>query len=492
VLTASTLRRLSQHRPATIALADLERSLTWSQLSDRVEKAAGYLRNHGLHRGYRIGLAVPDNADFVVLVLAAFQLGLVVVPIDWRSKAQEKAALVNGFSLRAMIVPATLARQREQIPWPVAETQAPAIEVVETEADDPCTILLSSGTTGAPSGALVSRAAMEHRLTEGGNAAFPIAGHRYLSFLPLCFANGISQALRNLVAGNTVIIHPPLFTAKELVAAVKAFDATYIGIVPTTVRSLLQLSDAQLAGLRGLRAIRVAGSAMAASEKLACAERIGACLYHGYGASAFGPICHWSSEHLETPPDSVGKPYDWVQLRIVDSNGHALPRGETGLLECRGPSLATALLQIDGEAISLRDQWYAPGDIARLDEGGYLYLVGRATDVIIRGGVNVYPELVEKALLLHPAVIDAAVVGHPATGLGEEVVAFVVLNAPASPEDLLAHCRSQLSSKYRPAEIHVVPHLPRTTSGKVKRSELRRTTQTSADVVRIISKSALD
>jgi acyl-CoA synthetase (AMP-forming)/AMP-acid ligase II len=472
MLVASMLRR-AERRAATVALADLERSLTWPQLLERVEKAAGHLRSHGLRPGHHVGIAVPDNADFVVLVLAALQLGLVIVPIDWRSKTQERAALVRGFSLRAMVVPALLAREPGQVPWPMAETQAPVLEFVEPDADEPCAILLSSGTTGAPSGALVSRAAMEHRLTEGGNAAFPIAGHRYLSFLPLCFANGISQALRNLVAGNAVIIHPVLFTAKELVDAVKAFDATYIGIVPTTLRALLQLSDEQLAGLQGLRAIRVAGSAMTASEKRACVSRIGARLYHGYGASAFGPICHWSSELPEMPPDSVGKPYDWVQLRIVDAEGQVLAQGETGLLELRGPSLAMALLPVDGEPIALADQWYAPGDIARLDDGGYLYLVGRATDVIIRGGVNVYPELVESALLLHPAVTDVAAVGRPASGLGEEVVAFVVINRPARSEDLLAHCRSHLSSKYRPAEIHIVEQLPRTASGKVKRSELR-------------------
>jgi acyl-CoA synthetase (AMP-forming)/AMP-acid ligase II len=472
MLAASMLPR-SEHRTATVALADLEHSFTWPQLFDRLEKAAGYLRDQGLHRGQHLGIAVPDNADFIVLVLAALHLGLVIVPIDWRSKAQEKAALVTGFSLRAIVVPAPLAREPGQIAWPMPETQAPVTETAEFAADEPCAILLSSGTTGAPSGALISRAALEHRLTEGGNAAFPIAGHRYLSFLPLCFANGISQALRNLVAGNTVIIHPPLFTAKELVAAVKAFEASYIGIVPTTIRALLQLSDEQLAGLEGLRAIRVAGSAMTASEKMACVRRIRARLYHGYGVSAFGPICHWSSGHPEMPPDSVGKPYDWVELRVVDADAQMLPRGQAGLLQCRGPSLAMALLPVNGEPVSLRDQWYAPGDIARFDEGGYLHLVGRATDVIIRGGVNVYPELVESALMLHPAVSDAAVVGRPVTAMGEEVVAFVVLKVPALTEDLLAHCRSHLSSKYRPSEIRIVPQLPRTASGKVKRGELR-------------------
>jgi long-chain acyl-CoA synthetase len=484
VLTGPTLRRLSQEYPASLALADLQRSFTWLQLNERVGMAAGYLRKHGLRRGDRVGLAIPDNADFVVLVLAACQLGLVIVPMDWRSKPRERAVLVTAFSLRVMIVPAKIARRPEQIPWPMDEREEPAIDTVETGADDPCMILLSSGTTGAATGALLSRGALEHRLTVGGDAAFPLTGHRYLSFLPLCFANGISQVLRSLVAGNTVTIHPPLFTARELVAAVEAFEATYIGIVPTALRALLQLDDAQLAGLRSLRAIRVAGSALTVAEKRECVNRIGARLYHGYGTSAFGPLCHWSSEHLETRPDTVGKPYEWVQLRIVDAHGQTLARGNTGLLQCRGPSLADALLPIDGEVTWLRDRWYAPGDIVRLDADGYLYIVGRATDVIIRGGVNVYPELIEQALLLHPAVIDAAVVGYPAAGLGEEVAAFVVLGAPALPEDLLAHCRVHLSARYRPAEIRIVADLPRTTSGKLKRSEVRRAMGFSADAVR--------
>jgi acyl-CoA synthetase (AMP-forming)/AMP-acid ligase II len=429
-----------------------------------------------------LGIAITDGVDFVTVALSGFRQGLVVVPIDWRSKPQEKSALLVGFGLRALVVPAAAAVLPAHVPWPPTkfETSVPAAQEIGPE--DPAIILLSSGTTGAPSGAVIAHSALDHRIVTGGSAAFSIAGNRYLSCLPLCFSMGFSMVLRNLVAGNPVLVHPPLFSTLELVAAVRKFGATYIGLVPTIVRSLLQLSDNELDGLRGLRSIRISGSAMSPEEKRECVRRIGARPYHGYGASAFGPICHWSVDDLDRDAGCVGKPYDWVTFRIVDAEDREVPPGTPGLLQLKGPTLASELLSIDGEVVSLCGSWYSPGDVVRMDSEGYLYIVGRATDVIIRGGINVYPEFVESAIRMHPSVADVAVVGRAAEGVGEEVVACVTTRAPLSAEDLLAHCRLHLSSKYQPYEVRIVQDLPRTAAGKVKRSEVRRLLEIPADI----------
>ena len=474
MLLESVIDRHACDTPEQPALSDPKTSLTWLGLKKRVEEAAGFLHAMGLNRGCRLGIALIDGVDFIALSLGAFRLGVVVVPVDWRARPAELSALVAGLELRAVVVSRRRISGPHCIGWPPEGLHAASPPSCAIGPGEPAVILLSSGTTGNPSGAVISRSAFEQRITAGGNAAFPIAGQRFLSCLPLCFSNGFTMVFRNLAAGNHVFIHPPLFTPSELIDAVRLNGATYIGLTPSIIRQLLQLSDQELAGLEGLQAVRVSGSAMSAGERREFQQRLRARLVHGYGASAFGPISHWSTDDPDASPESIGRPYEWVQFRIVDGNGEPVATGEPGLLELLGPTLATQLLTIGGDSVSLLGRWYSPGDVVKVDEDGYLYMIGRATDVIIRQGINVYPEIVESALRLHPAISEVAVVGLPADTIGEEVIACVTLKESVPTATLMAHCRSHVSSKYRPSEVRILPALPRTAAGKVKRNEVRR------------------
>ncbi len=342
----------------------------------------------------------------------------------------------------------------------------------EASPDEPVLILLSSGTTGAPSGAVLSRANLEHRIRAGASEAFPGQGQRYMSCLPLCFSMGFTMVLRSVHYGHPVFIHPPLFTAQELVSAVRNFEATYMGIVPAILASLLHLEDREIEVLSGLQAIRISGSAVAPDVKVAARARIHSSLYFGYGAAACGTVCEWLRDDPELPSNCVGRPHKWVEWKICDPEGRGVPPDQPGMLWVRSPGLAAGLLTMDGQYESLHDRWYSPGDLVRVDDCGRLHVVGRATDVIVRDGINIYPELVENALRLHPYVRDVAVVGRAASTADEEVIAYVVAEGAVGLQELLAHCRRHLATKYLPSEIRFVSQLPRTVAGKIKRREV--------------------
>jgi acyl-CoA synthetase (AMP-forming)/AMP-acid ligase II len=199
-------------------------------------------------------------------------------------------------------------------------------------------------------------------------------------------------------------------------------------------------------------------------------------LFEIYGSVGAGPISVLRPQDLAEHADSIGRPAPTWEIEIVDDEDRALTPSESGRLRLRGPGLAAGVYSgSSGTSVAegFRDGWYYTGDIAAFDAGGFLHLKGRASDVILRGGSNIYPDEIEAVLAEHPAVTAAGVVGRPAPELGEEVVAFVVADAAVDREQLLTHCRTRLTSYKIPAEIILVTELPMTSFGKVDRRQLR-------------------
>lgn len=459
--------RLRGHAPA---LVDATGSLDYAGLEQAVQAAAAALGALGFRPGDRVGIALRDSSALLVASLATMAAGLVAAPLDWRARADERATLARGFGLKATLVSGP-ARATGELGWPLPP--APAGPAAPPPGDrDPVLLLLSSGTTGLPSGALIPAAALDARLVAGAAQLGDLAGHRYLSCIPLCFSMGITTALRMLAHGACVQVHPPLYTPAELLASATRLGITAMCLVPTALRSLLQAASGPRP-LPGLDLLMVGGAVLPAELRDAAQARLGPRCFATYGAAASGPVCYTSFQDLADHPGTVGRPHDWLELRLVDHRGQAVNRGEAGHLEVRGPTVAHALLTLDGGLVELADGWYRPGDVARLDDQGYLRIEGRGTDVINRAGVNVYPELVEQALLGHPAVTDAAVVSHARADGDEEVVALLVLQDPALLAEVEALCRTRLSPKYLPDRWVTMAQLPKTASGKVRRGAAR-------------------
>jgi acyl-CoA synthetase (AMP-forming)/AMP-acid ligase II len=281
--------------------------------------------------------------------------------------------------------------------------------------------------------------------------------------------------LYHLASGNLVVLYPPMFSAAELVEVINRNDISYVFLVPTVLRWLLAQPSSPGPLLPGVRALLTSAAPIAAAEKLAVRERICPDFYEYYATSAAGTLAVLRPQDMEHHADSVGRPLACIDVGIADDAGLEAPPGTAGRVRCRGPGVSRNLLVSGGsgeESERFEDGWCYTGDLGWQDGEGYLHISGRADEVIIRGGVNIQPEDIERVLCRHPAVAEAAVVGRTSPELGQDVVAFVQAKGPLTIPELMAHCRSSLPGHMIPARIELVDSLPRNAAGKVRRREL--------------------
>jgi acyl-CoA synthetase (AMP-forming)/AMP-acid ligase II len=276
-----------------------------------------------------------------------------------------------------------------------------------------------------------------------------------------------------LYTGATTYMLPPPYEPEELCEAVARHRITNLFLVPTLIRRLLSLPDGKLAPLRGLRLLLSSGAALHPDERAEIRRRVAPSFVEYYSSTEGGGVTFLTPDDPEQFGGSVGRPVFGVEVQCVDEAHRPLAPGSVGRIRYRGPAVADGFWN-DPEASreSFRDGWWYPGDLGMLDEHGYLHLKGRAKDMIIRGGVNIYPAEVEAVLQSHAAVADSAVVGWPSREFNEEVAAFVILKGAVSAGELRELCRAKLAPYKVPKEVFVVPDFPRNALGKVIKAEL--------------------
>jgi acyl-CoA synthetase (AMP-forming)/AMP-acid ligase II len=235
----------------------------------------------------------------------------------------------------------------------------------------------------------------------------------------------------------------------------------------------LELPEDAVASFRGLRVLLSSGSALHPDERRQIRERLCPNFCEYYGSTEGGGVSVLTPRDQEIYSDSVGRTIFGVDVEIVDDEHRVLPAGEIGRLRYRGPAVATGFYgEAEPDPETFRDGWFYPGDLASVNQDGYVFLRGRRKDMIIRGGVNIYPNDVEAALLAHPAVAEAAVTGLPDPEFGEQVAAFIVVRAEVSDGELIAWCRARMAAYKTPARILRRPELPRNSGGKVLKAQL--------------------
>lgn len=466
-------------QPDEAALVDGERIVTYGEFDRLARHGAAHLRALGVAAGDEVGLCLRDDADHVLAFFAAARLGAAVVPIDWRAPPGERARIVRALALKHVMIGPGLGAQIDR-PTSVVDArwhaEAARLDAGGEFAHDPDAALmigLTSGTTGAVKGMVVTHRQMYAR-TLPFDTILSSRRHRYLSASPLAFSAGRGYCLTHLIRGHSVVLHPPLFTAEEYVEVANRSNASVGFVVPAVLRWLLDLAPAEPPLLPRLEALICAGAPTHPDEKRAALARVTPNLFEIYGTVATGPITVLTPADMAEHAESAGRPATSWSIEVVDEADRTLAAGATGRLRLRGPALASGLHSGAGAAGSeaFRDGWYYTGDLVSLDEAGFLYFKGRASDIIVRGGSNVYPDEVEAVLAQHDAVAAAGVVGRASPKLGEEVVAFVVRRRAVDAEALIAHCRGRLAAYKSPAEIVFVEDLPRTTFGKVDRKAL--------------------
>ena len=464
-LTENFARRLDAaagRAPDRLALIDDAQRLTFGDLARRGGATAKWLAAQGLRPGDRVALALPNSAAFAIALYGALKVGLTVTPLNPQLTPDERERILEDFQPSLVI---------DAVPDATADVET--VESVST----PALVLYTSGSTGRPKGAVLSHAALA-----AGNESWrgPVMAltpeDRVLAVLPLSHSYGINGALlAPLLAGVTVVILPR-FAPDTAVSAIREHRVTVFPGVATMFQRLL---DAPGWSREDLTSIRIALSGAAPCPwplAEAWRERTGIRILRGYGMTElFRPLSYRADDPRDFP-DAIGRPVPGVEIRTVDDDGKDVGEGEVGELLIRSDAAMDGYLaQPEETAATLVDGWFRTGDLARVSPEGFVSIVGRKKELILRGGYSVFPPEVETALLGHPAVAEAAVIGVPHPSLGEEVAAFVTLRAglTATADNLIAWCKTRVAGYKCPRTITLVSELPKGATGKVLKARLR-------------------
>jgi len=474
-LTEPILRH-AQLQPDVPALIEGDRTVTYAILADGVLRSISRLTALGVKPGDQIGLCLKDDSTHVTIALAVLRLGAIVVPIDWRARPAEKARVAGAFPFKLVLTApdstfdAPCATATVDDTWHKVVPAGGFFDYGPGDWHAPAIVTVSSGTTGVPKFSLATH--LQYFLHTAAYLEIVPTTRRQRLFLtlPLFFTAGLLVCLAHLLRGDTLILYPSLFTPPEFVRTFTRAQATVGFVPPTVVRQLLSLADGE--PLFPEKPFLICGGApLFAEEKRDALRKLTSSFHEIYGSAASGPMTVLRPEDITDHAASIGRPFSLVDIEVVDDNGRPLGPEVPGRLRCRGPGVTSPIGSGYGPD-DFRDGWYYPGELAARDERGYVFLQGRTSEVIFRGGAKIMPAEVEAVLQAHEAVIEAAVVGRLGSANEQELVAYVIANKTVSSGEILAHCRTQLTAHKVPREIRLVQQLPRTTSGKVDKRAL--------------------
>jgi long-chain acyl-CoA synthetase len=459
---ASLLDASARRAPERVALIAGGARLTYRELERRAGGFARALHAQGVAPGDRVALVLPNGMGFAVALYGVLKLGATVTPLNPQLTADERARILNDFRARVVV---------EAVPD--AEAECAAIE----RADAAAMVLYTSGSTGRPKGAVLSHAAVA-----AGNASWMgpvmalVPDDRVLAVLPLSHSLGINGALLAPLLAGAAVVLLERFSADTVVAATREHRVTVFPAVATMFRRILDAPGWSRADFASVR-IALSGAAPCPWDLAEeWRERTGVRIFRGYGMTELHRPLSYLANDPRDFPDCVGRPVPGVEIRIVDDEGKDLAPGDVGELLIRTDAAMDGYLaQPEETAATVVDGWFRTGDLARVSDEGFVSIVGRKKELILRGGYSVYPPEVEAALLAHPLVAEAAVIGVPHLALGEEVAAFVALRPGAvlAPDDLVAWCKERVAGYKCPRVITVLPELPKSATGKVMKAQLR-------------------
>ncbi|AII11410.1 AMP-binding protein [Rhodococcus opacus] len=475
------IRRAGRQFGAAPALIDGDRVVSFAEFDALTDRLGHALLSRGLEPGDRVAVLMPNGIDGVVVYYALAKAGLVRVPLNVRETAHEHAYKVEDSGSRALIYSGEPPAQVEvmiiadELPGLIAGAPEGPCDV-RRDQDDPLRLAYTGGTTGKPKAVVLTT---RSELAEVANFLVDLLPNLrpdsvMLHAAPITHGSG-AFFLPHLVKGAPNVIVSKFSPAAFLEAAQK-YRATSTFMVPTMIAMLLEDPAAATADLT-LERLCYGGAPIATSVLQRGIDILGPVFAQLYG-QAEAPLAITCLQPWEHTPDrltSAGKPYTFVEVQVRSIDGTVLGPGEVGEVLTRGPhTMSRYWRRPDATAETIEpDGWLHTGDIGRWDEDGYLHLLDRRHDVIISGGFNVYPREVEDALLTHPAVVEAAVVGLPDDKWGERVAAAVVTRTTADPDEILEFCSDRLAGFKRPRSLEIWPNIPTSPVGKSLRREVR-------------------
>lgn len=485
---ADTANRIPDH----VAIRFEGQSVTFAEMNRRVDALATGLRGLGLRPGDVCILMMPSSLNWALVYYALAKLGAIVVPVNFLYRQREIEYIFRDAGARAFVGHSdylkdavTVLDSLHLIDIRIAEGEnLPAgftllnelfdegrdFQAYETKADDPLCVIYTSGTTGEPKGAVLTHKSLMSDAMVSASVRHSEPDDVVLSVLPLFHIYGMTHPLNISIYLGLTIRMWTSFDAAEVLSAIEEEESTILYAVPTMVNRLVELATNKPPKRSSLR-FCISGGASLPVEVLHRFEKaFDTTIYESYGLTEFSPTCVENPFGRETRPGSIGLPIPPFKARIVDENDKDVTTGEVGELIVSGDAVMKEYLnKPEATAEALRGGWLHTGDLARMDKDGYIYIVDRIKELIIRGGYNIYPREIEEVLYTHPGVLETAVLGIPHTDLGEEVAAVVVVRpgTEVSADELRQFVRERVAPYKYPRVIRFVDELPKTAAGKI-------------------------
>jgi long-chain acyl-CoA synthetase len=504
------LRINARYYPNKKALVDFPKEFTWKDIDDRTNRLSNGLIALGCRKGDRVAILAYNSAEFVESVFACAKAGLIFVPLNFRLSPQEMQYIVQDstpttlifgaeFSDIASTLMSTLSLNYvcigDSLKWASAyedlvkssSSVDPPEEIVSE--DDPAEIFYTSGTTGMAKGVVHT-----HRARLKGILNCVIDGELhhddvYLLNVPaLCHTAGWVWVLANFYVGGSIVISKLRgFEPEAILRTIQDYAVTNLQMVPTTIMELLEFPDIKQYDLSSLRMIFYATAPMPAGPLRKALDIFGNIFMQPYGLTESGPnvTCLRKKQHsMSGLSDEVaakrlrscGRPCYGLFVKLVDENGQEVPPHTVGEITVKSPDIMQCYWNNEEETRkTIKDGWLYTGDLATYDEDYFIYLVDRKKDMVISGGLNIYPAEVETLIYEHPAVSQCAVIGVPDERWGEAVKAFVVLRTgeQSSEKEIIDFCKKSLASYKKPKSVEFVSELPRNPQGKLLKKVLR-------------------
>jgi long-chain acyl-CoA synthetase len=495
---------VTQRYPDKTAFLYEDRSYSFEEVNRRINSLANALSDLGVQKGDRVGILAynrPEHFESFGLTKA----GRVWVPLNHRSVGRELAYLINNSGINTLLLGSEFVEVFNSIRHELDDVRNLICLDTEVEGmtnyeelistypsdepadevglDDPATLYYTSGTTGHPKGATHTHKSLLAEIAVHQGSFDP--DDVVLCVMPFFHVGGSAAHMFPAFAyGATSVIHKG-FNETDVLDAIAKHKVTYVGLVPAMIIRLLEHPDLDDYDLSSLRTIMYVGAPMPPEALRTGLERFGQVFSQLFGQTESLNVAVLKkedhklegSEREVTRLESAGQPFGHGEMRIVDEQGRDVPPGGVGEILARSDRMMTGYWGMPEETAETieEDGWLHTGDVGRLDEDGYVYLVDRKKDMIISGGENIYSREVEDVLYMHPAVLEAAVVGVPDEKWGESVKAVVVLKdgVEAGEEELIDFCKEHLASYKKPRSVGFREALPKTGSGKIKKAEIR-------------------
>jgi len=492
----------SEH-PENIAFVFGDHRIMYNDVKEATDRMAMALQDLGLNPGDRIAIMLPNLPHFPMTLFALLKLAVTVVPVSIFFKAEEihhqlEDAEVKGIvyweGFRSVVLEAVQGLERcekmivlgeKSEPGEIRltyliETKDPLEATAAVNPDDTALIVYTAGMTGRPRGAELTHKNILSNIRACSDFFKFNADDGVVGVLSLYHPLGMTLVLGSFFDVGARVLLIPKFDPRAVLELIQAEKPTYFIGVPSMYRELLNVEDGGSFDISSLKFCLSSGDALKSETIEAFESRFKIPILEGYGLTEASPMVSFNSPVRERKAGSIGLPLPGIDLKIVDENSAEVKPGQVGEIIVQGPNIMKGYLnRPEATKEALKDGWLYTGDLAKLHDDGYGFIVVRKKDVIVKGGFSVYPREVEKFLIGHPKIKEAAVVGVPDPNSGEEIHAFIILKdgEEAKQEEIIEYIKERMAAYKCPKVIHFITDLPKGPTGRVMRDQVRQTLQ---------------